>query len=123
MSIDINELAPAPWTWEAEDHMLTLGGTVLCIVKCKACQKSGNACYWPDATNAEAITLMRSDLDVQMRRKWFVMPQLGSNWIVLVHLEHSWVPIPVEIDGKYFFSDHPLGLLTRTDEAMKKEGK
>lgn len=65
---------------------------------------------------------MRSDLDVQMRRRWFVMPQYDGSWIVMRIA--SYVPVPLyDTELHCFIAPHPLGLLTRADEALKKEGR
>lgn len=68
-------------------------------------------------------TLMQSDLDVQLRRQWFVMPQADGTWIVCRLYSHHGYTMPVFLDGNFeaFTANHPLGLLTKADAAMKEK--
>lgn len=88
---------------------------------------------WPsDAQNADnfksrvddvtlaKLELFQSDLDVALRRKWFVMPQDSGKWIVCEMSEPLHLGPQSVFVGRSFTADHPLGLLTRADEAMKE---
>lgn len=94
MSIDLTNLAPAPWRWEADGACLLLGTaaphdlgvdlehTVLAALRCESCRKTGNLCLWPDKAHADFILLARMAFDVMVRRGWTPMRLPSGGWIV-----------------------------------------
>ncbi len=133
--IDLTELSPAPWIPNIDDDLpsaysepMPPGSNLLFTMACSGVL-SGNV-KW-NQTDLETICLLRSDLDVKMRRGWhtercedtdrWVVPQLrrmAAAW----DRELNW-ELASQAREVMLQTGHDIGLLTRAWEWYEKNVK